>query len=181
MFKNLSNEVWRDIENYEGLYQISNLGRVRSLNYLGHGRVAVLKSRNCGKGYLKVVLSKDKKPKEWFIHRLVAIAFIPNPHNLPCVNHKDENKLNNIVENLEWCTHKYNANYGTAIQRRVAKMINNPSKSKPVGQYTLQWDLIATYPSAREAARQTGFSQGGISDCCRGEIKTAGGYIWYYI
>lgn len=111
------NEEWRDIDGYEDLYQVSNMGRVLSLKF-NHteNNPKILKPIEL-LGYLVVNLYKDGKMKSFKIHRLVAKAFIPNPDNLPEVNHKDENKFNNVVDNLEWCTTKYNINYGTAISR----------------------------------------------------------------
>lgn len=186
MFKSLSNEVWKDIEGYEGLYQVSNLGRVRSLNYLHTGQMRVLKQ--CfydRKGYLGVNLYKNGKSKHPKVHRLVAIAFIPNPLNLPCINHKDENKENNCVENLEWCSVAYNNTYANRHKKVAEKLCgiltNRADQSKRVAQYTLGGELVSTYPSIMEAARQTRFSQGNICDCCREKHRTAYGYIWKYI
>jgi group I intron endonuclease len=118
-------EIWKDIEGYEGLYQVSNLGDVRSLKYAGGNKVKLLKQSTDKKGYKRVVLCKDRKKKNHWIHRLVAIAFIPNPNNLPIVNHIDECKSNNMVSNLEWCTLVYNNAYGTRNER-----ISKSSKGK---------------------------------------------------
>lgn len=175
-------EVWRDIEDYVGSYQISNFGRVRSLerieNCRGRGKRLnkgrFLKQFNGKDKYKFVSLCKYGKTKQCSVHRLVAQAFIPNPDNLPCINHKDENKSNNSVNNLEWCTIAYNNNYGTAIQRRVEK------QSKPVLQYTLNGEFVNEYPSVMETARQTGILQSNISMCCLGKRKTAKGFIWRY-
>ena len=104
-------EIWKDIKGYEGLYQISNKGRVKSLNYRRTGKEKILISSDDGKGYLCVKLCKNNKIKNHKIHRLVAQAFLPNPDNLPEVNHQDTNTSNNCVENLEWCTHAYNMHY----------------------------------------------------------------------
>ena len=115
-------EEWKDIKGYEGLYKISNKGRVYNIKlkrFMGHE----------SNKYMCVELGKDGKYKNYKVHRLVAQAFIPNPDNLPFINHKDENKLNNCVENLEWCTREYNVNYGTAIQRMKA------TKKRRVGRY----------------------------------------------
>ena len=116
-------EIWKDIEGYEGLYQVSNLGRVRSISRINcYGRVVtgkILSIHDNGKGYKFVRLSKYGKPKQEYIHRLVATAFIDNQDNLPEVNHKDENKENNCVYNLEWCSREYNHGYGTARQRQA--------------------------------------------------------------
>ena len=106
-------EIWKNIEGYEGKYQVSNLGQVKSMI----GQEKVLHPKKHRNGHLQIGLHKDKKRKTMYIHRLVAQAFIPNPDNLPCVNHKDENPSNNNVDNLEWCTQKYNCNYGTRVNR----------------------------------------------------------------
>ena len=131
-------------------------------------------------GYYKVTLSKNGKRYEKRINRLVAEAFIPNPNNLPCVNHKDENKLNNNIDNLEWCTYAYNNAYGTRTQRASLSQINRKDCSKVVVQFTLDGQYIATYPSAKEAWRKTGMSRGHICDCCNHYKNqyTARGFRW---
>lgn len=110
-------EVWKDIEGYEGLYQVSNTGEVKSLNYQGSGEIKLLKQYTDKRGYKRIELSKNGKGKTYLVHRLVALVFIPNPDDSPMVNHKDENPSNNNVNNLEWCTHEYNMNYGTRNER----------------------------------------------------------------
>lgn len=175
-------EEWRDIPEYFGLYQISNFGRVRSI---GYGKERILKQRKDKDGYLIVNLWKDGKVKTFKVHRLVALAFLPNPDNLPQVNHKNEDKTDNRVENLEWCSAKYNINYGTCIKRRAEKQsksikgvfINRSDQSKPVAQFTKEGTLIGIYPSTAEAERQ-GFQSSHIASCCRGERKTHKGYLW---
>lgn len=115
-------EEWRPIVGYEGLYEVSNLGRVRSFKW---GREEIRKLHITKKGYLEVGLCKEGKQKMFKVHRLVAQAFIPNPEGLPVINHRDENPKNNKVDNLEWCTYKYNSNYGTCKERIVQTMISN--------------------------------------------------------
>ena len=160
-------EIWKDVKGYEGLYKVSNYGRVKSL----FRYKKILKPIIQTNGYFWVYLCKPLK--KFFIHRLVAEAFIPNPDNLPQVNHKDEDKTNNHVDNLEWCTNKYNSNYGSRNER-VRK-----SLSKKVYQYTLDGEFVKEWESINECARN-GFNQGNISSCCRGERKTHKGYKWSY-
>lgn len=182
----IQNEIWRDAVGYEGYYQGSTWGRVKSLERVdcrGH-RVPerILKPGKDRKGYLQVRLYKNGKAKTCKVHRLVAEAFIPNPDNLPCVNHRDENPSNNRVENLEWCTYEYNAEYGTRNER-ISKTLTNGKKSKRVAQYTLSGELVKIWSSLNEIHRQTGWYIGNISKCCRGHRKYshAHGFIWRYI
>ena len=128
----LPKQIWKEIPNYEGKYQVSNTGKVRSLNYKRTGKTKILKIREDKNGYTVVTLTKNSKKKTYSVHRLVAQAFIPNPNDLPEVNHKDENPANNFYTNLEWCTHEYNINYGTHNEK-VSKTLkgkftgeNNP-------------------------------------------------------
>ena len=176
-------EIWKTIEGFEGLYEVSNLGRVRSLDRVrkaGYGSTANIKGKILtpqylnDKKYFVVSLSRNGGGKHYLIHRLVATAFIDNPNNLPEVNHKDENPSNNNVSNLEWCDRKYNNNYGTARERR------SRTRGRIVVQYDSKGNEVARYWSAREAARQIGKSQAAISRCCLGEYKSAYGYIWKY-
>ncbi len=176
-------EIWKTIEGFEGLYEVSNLGRVRSLDRIrkaGYGSIAKIKGKilvpqNINhKKYLVVNLYRNEVGKHYLVHRLVANAFIPNPNNLPEINHKDENPSNNNVSNLEWCDRKYNNLYGTAIERR------SRTRGKVVIQCSINGDEIARYCSAREAARVIGKSQAAISRCCIGKYKIAYGYIWKY-
>lgn len=125
----LPREVWKDIPGYEGLYQISNIGNIRSLNYNQTGKVQRLKL-DTHKGYKKLCLYKNGRKKSHRVHRLVALAFIPNPNNLPYINHKDENRANNCVWNLEWCTAKYNTNYGTCPQKISTALKGRPCKEE---------------------------------------------------
>ena len=173
-------EIWKDIKDYEGLYQVSNLGRVKSLNYNKTGREQVLKPTMDVDGYLRLTLYKDGKQK-FGVHRLVAEAFIPNPENLPQINHKDEDKTNNCIWNLEWCDSKYNNNYGTRNEKTRQKLINNKKRSLAIlqiCQYTNK--VIAEFPSVMEAERKTGFMETAIRRCCKGKTKTSYGYKWQY-
>lgn len=168
-------EIWKDIEGYEGLYQVSNWGRVRSLWFGKEKMLQPVKHKN---GYLFVSLGRKKTIS---IHRLVAEAFIPNPDNLPQVNHRDENKENNNVDNLEWCDSKYNNNYGTHNKRVSDTQINDQNKSKKVIQFSKTGEFIREWPSTNECGRN-GFNQGHVAACCRGntKLKTYKGYIWKY-
>lgn len=159
-------ELWKEIKEYEGLYKISNYGRVKNIKT---GRI-LLPSFN-GE-YKTIGLCKNKKRNYMVIHRLIAMAFIPNPNNLPYVNHKDENKLNNDINNLEWCTHTYNLTYGNAQKRRVSTRVI------PVVQKTKSGEIIKIYKSRIEAEKETGIAHESISMCCNGKLKSAGGYIW---
>lgn len=160
------NEIWKDIIGYEGLYQVSNLGRVKSLNYKRTGLEYVLKPGTNGIGYLQVHLFKNRKRSPLYVHRLVAEAFVPNPKRLKTVNHKDENKLNNVCSNLEWMTSKDNVTY---------------SQGKQVQMFDKQGNLLATFHSIKEASSITGVNHGHICECCIGKYKSSGGYIWRYV
>ena len=180
-------EVWKDIEGYEGRYQVSNIGRVKSLERtasIKNGKRTVperiLKPITDRDGYLRVNLCNGSgKRKTFKVHRLVCEAFYENPEDKPCVNHIDENKTNNAVSNLEWCTVKENNNHGTH-NARMAKAVAK-ANSKPVGQYTTDGKLIKVWQSTMEVERLLGFSRGHISDVARGERKTAYGYVWKYV
>jgi len=184
----MTKEEWRDIAGYEGRYQVSNMGRVKSLERTVVGkngsqrtiRERILKPDTTHDDYLQVKLYKGCGKKKIFkVHRLVCEAFHENPENKPCVNHIDENKANNAVSNLEWCTVKENNNHGTRNTRAgkaIAKALN-----KQVGQYTRDGKLIKVWQSTMEVERQLGFANGAISAVARGERKTAYGYVWKYI
>lgn len=173
------NEIWVPIENYVGLYEVSSFGRVRSLNYNHTHKKKILSYSKNKNGYLQVNLYKNNIRKTFLVHRLVATAFLPNWFCEEQVNHKDENKHNNNVNNLEWCSSKYNTNYGTAIKRKSEKQINK-NKSKIVLQYTSFGEFIKEYPSLSEVNRQLGFPICSISQCCLGKTKQSHGFIWKY-
>lgn len=180
-------EEWRPVKGYEGLYEVSNTGQVKSLFRYRK----VLKPNIMKRGYCSVELFKGSNSKRLLIHRLVAEAFIPNDSNLPQINHIDENPMNNTVDNLEWCTAKYNMNYGigaktrhlridysTENRKRIARE-NGMKRAKPVSQYK-DGLKVNTYRSAKEASSKTGIDPSHICDVTRGKRKTAGGYCWEY-
>ena len=191
-------EIWRTAIYkgviYEGLYKVSNLGKILSLNYKNTGRAELLNPGNDGGGYLQVCLSKNRKGKMCKVHRIIAETFLPNPDNLPEINHKDENKTNNFVflnedgsvdkekSNIEWKNHRDNCNHGTRNERiaKANKIAHTNGKlSKKVLQFTLDDEFVREWPSASECGRN-GFNQGHVSACCRGEEKTYKGFKWCY-
>ena len=183
----MEEEIWKDVVGYEGNYLVSNLGRVKTVphvvtykgrSYISKERIMSLQYDACG--YLQVRLSKDAVKKTQKVHRLVAIAFIPNPNNLPEINHKDEIKTNNKVDNLEWCDRKYNMQYG----------VNTHWHRMPVAQYSLDGVFVKQYSSIKQASIETGICDTSIGKCATKRIvnkkkgtiaKTAGCYIWKLI
>ena len=171
----LKKEEWRPVKGYEGLYEVSNFGRVKSLNYNHTGKEKILKPFKRKDGYLQVILCRNGKGKMFSVHRLVASAFLPNPNNLPQVNHKDEVKTNNCVSNLEFCDCKYNINYGSHNERVAAAQRNNPARSKVVeaSKFSDFRTIEFRFASTREADRN-GFNHGNVSTCCRGCFNREG-------
>lgn len=171
-------EIWKDIRGFEGLYQISNLGNVKSVTRIISRSTTDLPIQErilkpCVRhGYKHIILSKNGKFTTGHIHRLVAEAFIPNPNNLPCVNHKDENPSNNCVNNLEWCTRAYNNSYNHLRERAAT------SKRKPILQFDLNGNFIREWSHAREAAETLGLNKRAIYGACTGRLKTSGGFVW---
>ena len=173
-------EMWKDIKRYEGLYQVSNYGYVRSLNktkeVVNHNKkyIKTIKGKElkCSfhNGYRTVGLTKNGTMKTLYIHRLVAEAFIPNSNNYTIVNHIDEDKSNNYYKNLEWCTCKYNNNYGNKLKNMI----------KPVLQFDLNFNFIKRWKSISDVERELYISVSDICRCCKKEQKSAGGYIWKY-
>lgn len=167
----MEREIWRDIKGYEGLYQISNLGRIR--------KYIILKQFLSHRGYLTTQLSKKNKSKTFLVHRLVAKTFIPKINDKNQVNHKDGNKTNNKVENLEWCTNKENNTHAwkNGLMKRVVE--NN---KKEVAQYTKEGKLVKVWSSITEASNSINGSFSAISACCRHKpyAKTAYGYKWEF-
>ena len=175
-------EIWKDIEKYEGYYQVSNLGKVKSLQRIVVDKKStrtfksrVLKPSPDTHGYLQVRPSKKGKVKTFRVHQLVARAFIPNPHNKPEINHDDGNKINNCVSNLEWQTSRENSIH--ASQTGLLNITHN----KPVIQYDLNHKILNKFNSGKMAQDLTGVNRNNISQCSRGNIKTAGGFIWGFL
>ena len=197
----MEEEIWKSIKSYEGLYEISSLGRVKSLNYRGTGKEKVLKNIEDYKGYLTVCLTKNGKQKKFKIHRLVAETFIPNPESKPCIDHINTIKNDNRIKNLRWVTHKENNNNPLTKKKysenhREQTGENNPMygrtgekcpTSKPVVQIDPNTnEVINTYSSASEAERQTEFKQSNISACCKNKFNRLGnniykGFKWMYL
>lgn len=177
-------EIWKDIPGYEGKYQVSNTGKVVSLNYNNTGKTKLLKQGHNRDGYKRVVLCKNGKGKCYFVHRLVALAFIPNPNNYKEVNHKDECKSNNNMTNLEWCTREYNINYGTIKERfsESHKGENNP-KSKPILMYDKEGNFIKQFDCISDTNEYFNNKRAcsNVSGCLRGKTKTAFGFVFVYI
>lgn len=165
-------EVWKDIQSYEGYYQISNHGRVKSFHINKKGKL--LKIALANTGYESVGLYKNRIQRKASPHRLVAEHFIPNPHNYPEVNHIDEKKTNNHVNNLEWCSKEYNLNHGTR-NRRIAK-----AQSKAVSAKCIATGKIMFFESISEA-RRSGFNASSIWKVCNGKMNKHRNHIWKYI
>lgn len=181
-------EVWLPVKEYEDRYAISNKGRIKSLervnNYGRRIKEKILKASMTSTGYRLVTLLKDGKIKGVTIHRLVANAFLPNTKKEPCINHKDGNKLNNNVENLEWCGYSFNNKHaldnGLRKPAWSGKFNSNHPRSRKIVQYTIDMGKVKEWNSIREASKFFGVSEGGICDCCKGNHKTFHGYVWRY-
>lgn len=188
-------EEWKDIEGYPN-YMVSNLGRVKSLGNDKTRKEKILNGCKDKDGYFQIKLSKEGKVKMYKVHRLVAQAFLDNPNNLPEVNHKDEDKTDNIIwinddgsvdynkSNLEWCDRNYNNNYGSHNEM-VSKALKNRkglSKrfSKPILQFTKNNEFVRRWNSAKDVERELGIHHSIICMCCKGKQKTAYGYKWGY-
>jgi hypothetical protein len=187
-------EVWKPIIGYENFYEISNTGKVRSLNYLGHHITKTLKVSLDSKGYYHLNLYKNGKSKTVLLHRLIAQAFIPNRENKPHIDHINTIRTDNRIENLRWCTRIENQNNPitrakqrnssfTSILKINASKINlskSNNRSKIINQYSLNKEYIKSYPSLKIASKENNIPMSSICCCCRGIMKHAGNYIWSY-
>lgn len=193
-------EIWKDIDGYEGLYQVSNMGRVKSLgrykiarnNSISFMSEIIKKTQISKKGYITVTLNNNKQRKTFKVHRLVAQAFLDNPDNLPQINHKDEDKTNNVIwvnddgsidynkSNLEWCDNKYNCNYGNHSINISKKLKRHPSIIKSVLQLNLNEEYVKIWDSSTDICEILGYNKTCISECCNGKQKTDYGYKWVF-
>lgn len=183
-------EIWKDILGYEGYYQVSNLGNVRGIDRKVKSKInktgfRIVKGKKISPhinkyGYLSIRLRKEGSTKAFTIHRLVAMTFIPNPNNYPSVNHIDENKLNNTVSNLEWCTIKYNNLYNNRQDRINEKLRDINPNSIQVYQYSKDGILLNKYRSIRDASRLTGINRSIIKRSCKNGGVLIKNYIWKF-
>lgn len=187
-------EIWKDIQGYEGLYQVSNLGNVKSLNWgnKGYARNLYLKKHN--KGYLQVELAKDGIKKMFTVHRLVALHFVDGYANGLVVNHRNENKRDNRAENLEWCTHSENVRYSldlhpefeNLLMQRMGEIRNRPKKGmaikrkEKIVQVSRSGELVRVWESAISIKHELGYNEWSITECCKGNRQTAYGYKWRF-
>ena len=170
-------EIWKPVVGYEGLYEVSSFGRVRSLNYNHTGKEKILKYGKRPNGYLQTTLMKNGIRKDIYTHRLVAETLVSNTENKPYVDHIDTNILNNKAENLRWCTHKENVNNPLSIEKKQGK---NNYNAKPILQFTLNGEFIRRWDCIIDASKELGCSHGNISSCCNGKRNYCGGFIWKY-
>lgn len=177
--EDLMEEIWKPVEGFQGSYEVSNMGTVRSYKQ-NRTDGKTTKGYENRKGYRVVLLYDGEGGKKWFpVHRLVAKAFLPNPHDLPQVNHKDEDKSNNRADNLEWCTNQYNARYGTKKER--AGVSNRCCKTTPTPVYSVDRDgNVRRYGSIGEAERATGLCHSNIVSVLKGRRKHSGNMKWFY-
>ena len=175
-------EIWKDVVGYEGIYQVSSMGNVRSIDreivdvngnirkYTGN----TMKLELSKEGYWRVGLNYKGSKVKFLVHRLVAMAFIPNPNNLPEINHKNEIKNDNRVGNLEWCTSKYNSNYGSAKYRNIEKIRKKVAKYSKCGKLIKEYDYMSQ-------VKFDGYDQGAVSKCCNGIWEHYKGYVWRFV
>lgn len=167
MVNNYNAEIWKPIDGFEDLYEVSSFGKIKSK------KNNIILKQSLSKGYYKVLLTKGNIKKTVTVHRLVCNAFIPNTENKPCIDHINGVKTDNRVENLRWVTHKENNNNPITRERYL-----NSHNANNLQQFSLEGDLIKIWESAKEAERELGICATGIYYCCDGKRKTAGGYVW---
>ena len=192
------NEIWKPIRDYEGLYEVSNLGRIKRLGNDKNRKEKILKPYKNKLGYLRVTLSKDNKVKYMFIHRLVAIAFIPNPENKPCIDHINTIPSDNRVENLRWATYKENMNneltkeklsgensnnYGKPRSEEIKKKISESQKGgkNPKARGVFCYELNKSWNTSAEVSRELNIDSSNITKCCKGKCKSVKGYHFCYL
>jgi hypothetical protein len=177
----MNEEIFKDIPWYEGLYQVSNMWNIKSLNYNRTKKERILKSSNWMHWYPMVILFNNLISKSHQIHRLVALAFLDNPENKPYVNHKNWIRNDNNLGNLEWCT--WSENHLHKFKVLWYKFLNNKWKhlKKKVNQYDKQWNFIKTWDSIKDIQRELWFNYSGVSNCCRWKLKTSFKFIWRFV
>lgn len=168
-------EIWKPVLGYEGLYEVSNLGRVKSLNWKRTNTHKCLYLKKHNKGYKQVELVKDKSSKMFLVHRLVANAFLDNPFNKTQINHKDYDKTNNNVDNLEWCTNSEN------MKHSCLRKNDKPKRRKEkILQFDIDGNFLKLWDDCISIKKEKGFNQTSIFECCENKRKTAYGYLWRY-
>lgn len=171
-------EIWKPIEGYEGIYEISNLGRVKSLARLDtigrRIRERIMKCQPNKDGYLNITLKNENGKKTYLLHRLVAMHFVENPHGYDEINHIDVDPANPKASNLEWCTREYNVNYADAIEKTIK------ANQKKVIQLSKDNRYIKTHESIKDAAKEVKIPDSNITACCKGKRPSAGGFKWKY-
>ena len=174
----MQKETWKPVTGFEEGYQVSDLGRVKSINYNRTRKEKILKPSICLNGYCKVVLCKDGKIHHKRVHRLVAEAFVDNPNLSPEVDHINTDRLDNRADNLRWVSHRENKNNPLSILN--SSKAHKGKGKKPVSQFSKDGKLIKEWPSALDAGKRLGIAQQSICSCCRGRRITAGGFIWKF-
>ena len=187
----MEEEIWKSATGYEMSYEVSNFGNVRSVDRFVNNKNGIPNSIRKGRrlkpfktstGYLRLALKINGRGENHFVHRLVAEAFVPNPNNYPCINHKDENPANNRADNLEWCSHKYNNDYGGRKSKVFKSRETNQKGFKGVRQYSLDGQFLHEYASAYHAARALKMCVPNIGKCCRMNSSKyhAHGFLWRF-
>lgn len=180
---NMEKEIWKSISGYEQLYEVSNFGKVRSIDRIVDGRNGVVSGKilsfsNNGTGYKQVCLCKDNVKSTKYVHRLVAEAFVPNPNNYTDINHKNEKRDDNMASNLEWCTKKYNQNYNNCPLKKRLALIS--IRGKGVCSYDENGKIIKEYLCVSDV-KNDGYGRRNVVLCCQGKRRTCGGLFWAFV